>query len=333
MKITGNQINKLLAYGREIDPSGQAPEIEKIAGLFPRGYMSIIASAPGTGKTWLTLLLSAQLSTGGTILAGLAESKPQKVILMSGETGRSILEARISQTAWPVEQKNFLIFDALEMGADGIDYMLNTAQGQENIIAITANLKPDLLIFDTLISFHTLDESKQGDMTKIFIFLNRLAKSFNCAVLCNHHTRKRPSDAPNREQNQDDVIGSSAGIRLASSIYLITSKDSEAGNSIMTVKNAKAWDKKIPPFSYSFTTREGKTDFEVNLNVNSIWSSKTRIEKIIADIDNNSILRPKELSKALNISERLTRDNLERFTEAKILNRVIFNGDIAYKKC
>lgn len=332
MKISHDEIKKMLSLGKTLYKD-DTTEAEQIAGLFPRGYMSILASPPGSGKTWFTLYLACQLSTGGEILNGLTTSKPQKVLIFAGETARSIYEMRLARTQWKFNPDNVIIFSAYELGVNKIPYLLNTVAGQENMNVIVNELKPDVIIFDTLISYHTLDESKQSEMTFLYNFLNRLANYYNCAVICNHHTRKRRVDNPDREQNQDDVIGSSAGIRLASTVYIIKSEETEEGLGAtrMTVKNVKSWNEKIPTFSYEFINEGKYIDFLVNLNVNEKWSTKSRLKSLINSIDGNAVLQVNELAANLKVTEKTVRNTLDKFADENIIERFIFNNNIAYR--
>ena len=52
----------------------------KLASLcFPRGGLSVVIAAPGTGKTWFVLRIACDLSVGGPIFEGFAEeTKPLK---------------------------------------------------------------------------------------------------------------------------------------------------------------------------------------------------------------------------------------------------------------
>ena len=334
MNITKERLERITKLKKTFDREA-ATEIEKIAGLFPRGYLSIVASTAGTGKTWLTQYIACQLSMGGNILNGLAlNSKPMKSVIMSGETGAILLNNRIAQTDWQYDPDKIAVYSALEMGINDIDYMLNSEEGRNNILAIVAHERPDIVWFDTLISFHSLDESKQGEMTQIYIFLNKLARYFNCAIVCNHHTRKRPSDNPNRSQNQDDVIGTSAGVRLASTVY-IASAEEEEGISTITVKNVKSWSAKVPPFSYQFVKHQGKIDFKININIEPNWSLRYQIQELINTIDLNSYINPQNLAKIWGCAVNTIKAKLNEHTgEYGELSKIEVGNKIFYRlKC
>ena len=338
MQISNEKLARMKKFRREMYRDDITPDIEKIAGLFPRGYLSIVASSAGTGKTWLMQYITCQLSIGGNILNGLARSKPLKSVILSGETGNELLNRRLGKTNWQYNPDNISVYSAIDIGIAGINTMINTEEGRENIIAIIANERPDIVFFDTLISFHSLDESRQGDMTGVYIFCLRLAKAFNCAVVCNHHTRKRPADNPNRAQNQDDVIGSSAGVRLANAVYIISAQeDDTTGKSIMTVKNVKNWDRKTPPFKYSFCEKEGYTDFSVSFMVAPDWSMREIIGGYVRDLEPNGYIDPGGLAKIIGMDTDTVRYHIERnyatengvLVKTKLMNRTVYRLRIA----
>ena len=308
MKISQEKLVRIRSFAQTIDREKQTPTIERIAGLFPRGYISIVASQAGTGKTWLMQYIASQLSLGGKILGGMVyRSKPYKSVIMSGETGSTLLDIRQKATCWKYNKEMIHVYSSIDMGLAEIECMLNTKEGQETAIAIVSQENPDIVFYDTLISWHTIDESKQGEMTALYMFLLRMAKAFNCAVVVNHHTRKRPANLSSKKYTQEDVIGTSAGVRLASSVYVITAEDIGYGKSKMTVENVKAWDKKVPSFTYKFVDNpdSGLIDFEIGFDTegtNIFWSLRDRLIKMVKEYAVGTVLKPEMVAQELNTS-------------------------------
>ena len=226
MKISSEKLSRVASFGKTLNRNNRVADVERIAGLFPRGHLSIVASMAGTGKTWFTEYLACKLSMGGSILNGLAsKSKRMKTVILAGETGTDLLDYRLSLSKWDYDPERIKAYNAVEMMMSNLPCMMNTPEGQETIITIFAHEKPDIVFVDTLISFHSVDESKQGEMTAIYTFLLRLAKAFNCAVVVNHHTRKRPANFTGKRFTQEDIIGTSAGVRLCACAFVIMAED------------------------------------------------------------------------------------------------------------
>jgi len=335
VKISQEEAKKILAFGREINRESNITEIEKIAGMFPRGHISIVASMAGTGKTWFTEYVACQLSIGGKVLGGLVpRSKKMKSVIMAGETGTELLNYRLSQTPWQYDSTRIRAYNAVEMVMNNVPCMINTPEGQRTITTIFAVEKPDIVFFDTLISFHSADESKQAEMTNIYMFLLKLASVFNCAVVVNHHTRKRPANFVGKRYTQDDIIGSSVGARLCASAYIIMAEENGDGTSKMTVYNPKSWLKKTPEFEYKFvTTEEGLTDFTISFqitNKNLLWSIRERLANLIKSLEAGAVLKTADVAKELEASTENLRYYMEEATKRGILRKSKLAGETVY---
>lgn len=337
MDISEEKLKRIAGYGRFIDRENPTREIEKIAGLYPRGFMSIVASQAGTGKTWLTQYICCQLSRGGRILDGMVARSPRyKSVIMSGETGAELLDLRLKSTCWDYVRENMKTYSAVEMMTEGEHIYLNTQEGQETAAAIFYAEHPDIVFYDTLISWHSMDESKQAEMTGVYTFLLRMAKAFNCAVVVNHHTRKRPANMMSRKPTQEDVIGSSAGVRLAATVYTITAEDEDAGLSKMTVSNVKSWYAKTPPFTYKFIRYEdsGLLDFVIDFDTegkNIFWSLRERCAELVRSYEAGTLLEVDNVAVELKTSPDSARRYLEELTKQKRLQKVRVLNNVMYK--
>ena len=340
--MTDDVLNRVLELGHSMDRDAETPEIEYIAGLYPRGFMSIVAAQAGTGKTWFMQYVACRLSVGGNILGGLVtKSKAYKTVIFAGETGKDLLNLRLKATCWSYNKPRLRVYDAVEMQIAEIPIMLNTPEGRTTFIAILAHEQPDLVFFDTLISFHTADESKQAEMQGIYTFILKTANAFNCAIVLNHHTRKRSTKAPvGQGYTQDDVIGSNAGVRLASNVLILTQdKDAlteDEGMPKVTVRNVKSWNKRLPSFSYQFITDEasGKLDFAIDWGTtaeNEAWSLRERVERLINSHEAGAVLTPEAVASSLVTSKDNARKYLDEFTKRGRLERIKVMNSTAWK--
>lgn len=336
MKISSEKLNRIASFGKTLDRSNTVADVDRIAGLFPRGHLSIVASMAGTGKTWFTEYLACRLSMGGSILSGLvSKSKRMKTVIFAGETGTDLLDYRLSLTNWEYDAERVKAYNAVEMMMGNIPCMLNTPEGQETFASIFAIEKPDIVFVDTLISFHSMDESKQGEMTAIYTFLLRLAKAFDCAVVVNHHTRKRPANFTGKRFTQEDIIGTSAGVRLCACAYIIMAEEDQSGGSTMTVINAKSWYKKVPEFTYKFVHDEaGLIDFEVSFDINSknlMWSIRDRFASLLKSHEEGSMLKVADVARELGLSPDAMRYYFSEAEKGGYLVKVKVLNETAYK--
>lgn len=345
MAMSQEKLKLLLSAGEDLYRDDVTPDTERIAGLFPRGYISVVASMPGAGKTWLMQYIACQLSLGGNVLNGIVAKSPKyKSVILAGETGKKLLDKRLASTKWGYEPKNIRVYEAIKWAKLGIPYMMNTAEGQATIATVIETERPAILWVDTFISFHTAEESKMSDMNAVYQFMLRMANYYDMAIVLNHHTRKKPSSVSGEKPRytQDDVIGSSAGIRLANSVFIISVEELEAGRSIQTVKNVKAWDKKVPPFTYEFIEdEEGYTDFKIGFDTegnNIYWSARERLKTYISSLASGAFITVQDASTYLHMNAETVRGYLEEYAKGnsalirkKLLDKVTLMGKVTYR--
>lgn len=332
MAISSKTLTRVSAFSHELDREEQLPDIERIAGLYPRGYMSIFAAQAGTGKTWFMEYIACALSRGGNILDGLvANSKRMKSVIFAGETGKYLLAKRLQATNWNYDKSRIKVYDAIELQREEIPILLNTTEGRATLITIMEQEKPDVIFFDTLISFHSADESKQGEMTSIVAFLLKIAEAFNCAVVLNHHLRKRSNKTFKAKTTvtptQDDVIGSNVAVRMAASVFIAYAADEEEaeeaatfnGMPLVTIKEVKSWDKKVPIFSYQMIHDDAeKIDFVIEWGKNAVSQERSLRERVSALVNSHetgAILSADDVARELNTGKDNARKYMEELAE------------------
>ncbi len=275
-----------------------------IAGMFPRGSVSAVVAAPGTGKSWFLQLLASNLSVGGSVFNGFAEEKDSlKSLIFAGEAGVDLLFQRAYETHWPINKENIVVVGLIDAEKKNISLMLDKESGQNNIEHFVKKNRPDIMFFDTFASFHNKNENKSDDMKPIIRFLSMLAEKYNMAVVLLHHTRKSPAKMKKKPITLDDAIGSSVLIRLISVIIAIeaySAKESEedyisvkkqsiqnaenrAESKTMVVKVLKTWFSDFSPFTFSILTENGKTSVTIDLMPTFNEGEKVKFQAFLLD--------------------------------------------------
>lgn len=346
MTISLKTLSRVGAFSHELDREEQLPDIERIAGLYPRGYMSIFAAQAGTGKTWFMEYIACALSRGGNILSGLVpKSRRMKTVIFAGETGKYLLVKRLQATNWEYDKSRIKVYDAIELQREEIPILLNTTEGRATLITIMEQEKPDVIFFDTLISFHSADESKQGEMTSVVTFLLKIAEAFNCAVVLNHHLRKRSNKNAKipSTPNQDDVIGSNVAVRMASSVFIAyddsnddpQAEDEQNGMPRVTIKEVKSWEKKVPTFSYQMIYDDtGKIDFFIEWGITEKTrerSLRERVSALVNSHESGAILSADDVARDISTSKDNARKYMEELTEAGRVERQKFMNSTVWR--
>ena len=157
-------------------------------GILSRGDSMIIGAESKAGKSTLIQGLIRQMMTGGSFL-GFKVLKPLRVLFMQAEIRESRLKQRISENYKSVDTKIL-----------GVNFAWNT-KGliliERDIMLIKKHIrsiKPDILIIDPLINFHTYDENNATQMANLFRKLDMLKTEFNMSLILTQHFRKKTGE-------------------------------------------------------------------------------------------------------------------------------------------
>jgi hypothetical protein len=258
---------------------------EFIAGLFRKGYPSLLVAEPGLGKTILVQRLICDLSLGGQVWGGFSSSAPKNTLMFCGEAGLSMLNERLESSEWKFDSKRIKILDSRAAWKGGLYPALDTDEGREVFRGFIETVKPDLVVIDSLGSFAE-DESGREAMKSVFDFLLSTGDRYGCAHLLVHHLRKRKNNERNLPLDMSEVIGSSV-ITRHSALVIGMEKCSKRdavptiNRNEIIVRSLKTWDKPFPPFSFTIDNEEvdGMERLAIRFNLNpSIGDDKqTRV--------------------------------------------------------
>ncbi len=263
-----DKLDKLFAES-EVDTSIEVPEPHYIGGLACRGYVTVLAGAPGVGKTLFLEKWVADLSQGGYILPQVDENgilhgylgyepTPLKTIILAGEFGRNGLIKRAQKLNLKIN-KNFVhAIDYLDFEREGIALLLHTKEGEENIELLAKTKKPDVLIIDSFATFFDGDENKNPEVLQSFKFLARIARENNIAVIVVHHNRKRLSSEQAKPLTLDDIIGGNAIARLSERVIAIEYNALQTANRVSLLKS---WGERFTSFLYKIEKNRVSFDY------------------------------------------------------------------------
>ncbi|MDR0653961.1 MAG: AAA family ATPase [Synergistaceae bacterium] len=176
--------------------------------LKEKGYPSILVSEPGLGKTILVQRLVCDLSVGGPVWGGFSSSPPQNTLMFCGEAGLGMLNERLESAGWNFDRERIKILDSRAAWKGGLYPALDTDEGREVFRGFIEDVKPDLVVIDSLGSF-VEDESGREAMKSVFDFLLSTGDRYGCAHLLAHHLRKRKNNERSLPLDMSEVIGSS----------------------------------------------------------------------------------------------------------------------------
>ena len=177
----------------------------------PQGMLTVMAAWPGVGKTYVALDLAKRIIHNEPA----PDDQPLNinsgnVIYVDAEDFLAAISSRAS--AWGMKTKQLYPFR--RPPRDILD--LNNRDYQDLLIDMVYDLRPDLIIVDSLSGINPKSENNIEDMREIMGFLAELPEQFNTACILIHHLRK-----PGKSHagvNMHDLRGSSHLTAVARSI-------------------------------------------------------------------------------------------------------------------
>ena len=321
----------LLTLRKTLDPSLDVPSVEMIAGMFPRGRLSAIIAAPGCGKTWFLQRVVSDLSVGGPVFDGFANSAPAKSLIFAGEGGLDLMVQRAANIKWAISPKNVIVYSGADAAKAAITFDVDTPAGCANLVIAIKEDLPQVVIIDTLSFFHSCEENSADKMKPIFRFLMNIASEMNIAVVVSHHTRKRKLVESKMLMNQDEASGSSIFNRFCAVIIGIENiaASDENGDSWNArplrnlVRVQKSWYKNPSPFIYEIKEDSyGKDVMLVDLAPKIGGDHRSRIvEYIEQTYSPEEWFTSKSISDSVCVSERTTRRHLSDLVARRILKK------------
>lgn len=231
------------------------------------GNVGFLVGAPGTGKTFLSLILGMTVCSGFSPLEGLESGLPrgQKVIIVTAEDDGRVLHRRIRRIAremFSFNDEQFLdnLFVVSAQGNDvrllqDVGGVASSSMAFADLLAMVQAVKPALVILDPLSRLFAGSENDNTRGTLFSSLLEQIAQKTGAAVLCCHHTNKGSAKDSQKKFNLDlalspDVArGASSFLGACRAMITMTSlpektaceliKDTESGRQYLAFQAAK----------------------------------------------------------------------------------------------
>lgn len=179
----------------------------KVDQLIAQTGIGLITSAPGVGKTQISIQFGIHMALGKEFLRWkpLGRSKVGYLSLEMGKASSKLFIDTISKSYSPEEiqilQRNFQIAPL------GESIPLDRPEGKKFLESLIEQHKWDMVIIDSLGKLTGGELSDDTTMRRFFDYLAKVRNKFDCAFLIIHHNRKGTSDNK-KPRNLEDVFGS-----------------------------------------------------------------------------------------------------------------------------
>ncbi len=205
---------------------------------------------PQTAKSWMAFDLAIEVAKGGGLWLGKFPVNAGKVLLVEAERFKGETQRRIKSLISASMGQNITssLQDALHVKT-GSTTRLNLPQSFDAFRKLLAEHKPDLVIWDSFATAHTVGETDRMSIQAVLENIKSLRDEFGCAFFfVNHDTKQSLQHQPgeSKQPSMSDMQGNIAVSAVAEMMLSVKRKDDETCM-VYNVKNTLA--SAIQPFS------------------------------------------------------------------------------------
>lgn len=224
-----------------------AKEVEWICKPFiAKKAIGLVAGLPETLKTWLCVDLAVESVQDSGLWAGLFPVTNCKTLFIDQERSRDETQSRFTRVLAGKGIDRSTLNGKLYIKC-GTTIRLNLDASYQAFRTELLEMRPTLIIVDSLKAFHTAPENDSTEMQKVFERLKALRNELGCTFLFIHHENKNayPNGEPQGEPHMGTLSGSGA-IGAAPEFCLIVRKVEDGMSLVWHAKSTQA--KKAEPF-------------------------------------------------------------------------------------
>lgn len=230
-----------------------------VSGLIANKSIGFIVGLPETGKTWACIDLAIEAATGGKWLGqfGLGISKVLFIDQerFKGETKRRFKAVLAAKGLSPKAVGNLSIKCGTSIKID-LEHSYNAFRKE------LERLKPELVIVDSLATFHTKEENSRKDIQEVLERIKGLRNEFGCTFLFIHHENKLSFQS--KEEGKEPSLAEMSGniaIPAAAEVVLTMRKRIDGTSIVYNTKNTLH--KAHAPFEITVKDIDGPEKIEV----------------------------------------------------------------------
>ncbi len=196
------------------------------------GTVGLLTSPGGTGKSlWITqAALCVASEAANASLLNLPISNHGPIVVLNVEDPKDMIHSRIHQMGVFLDGQTraSLVNNASIQSLYGSGFNVLKQEDQNWLVNLLIEKRARLCVIDTLSRCHTADENSNGEMAKVMLILEKIAKESGSAIVIVHHTSKAMA-AHGRTDEQQSARGASLLVDNARWLgYMVVMTESEA---------------------------------------------------------------------------------------------------------
>lgn len=199
-----------------------------VPSLIAKQSIGFVAGLPESRKSWCCIDLAVACATGTSWL-GKFPTNQCRVLLVDQERSKSETQRRLKAVITGRDVTSAIIKDALFVKC-GTTTRIDLSHSFDAFRKEISDIRPELIIVDSLATFHTKEESNRMEIQQVMEAIKQLREEFKCSFIFIHHETK--SAYQKRKEGGEvsylDMSGNIAISAAAESIWNIVKHDEES---------------------------------------------------------------------------------------------------------
>ena len=220
-----------------------------VENIFPQEGVGIVGGTAGIGKSWMLKDLAVECARGGLWLNHF-QTLPCTVLYIDEESSNALLNKRFKQ-----------LLSAKEISIENLNIHFGVGQGfclteSDYIAGLRSKIeqvKPGIVIIDSLIRVHKVDENSAREMAQVFDVVKGIVREYKCAFVFADHQRK-----PGIHSSSQEFMLRGTSEKIAFVDTLLSLK--KQNNTLIVEHSKSRYCEPVEPFTICLEDQEkGKT--------------------------------------------------------------------------
>lgn len=192
-----------------------------VPSLLARQSIGFVAGLPETMKTWLLIDLAVECARGGGMWLNRFPCKKAKVLFIDqerfkGETQRRFRAVIAAKDLNPKDLGGSLFIRC------GTTTRINLENSFQAFRKELADLRPELVVIDSFVSFHTIEENNRGEVQEVIERLKQLRNEFGCTFVFIDHENKGAFHAKDEDEQPSAIRMAGSIAKWAAAEFVLT---------------------------------------------------------------------------------------------------------------
>lgn len=191
--------------------------------------IAFIGGLPESRKSWVLLDMAVECARGGGMWLGRFPIEGKRVLLIDQERSMSEVQRRLGAILAAKGLQPSDVDGSLFIRV-GTSTRINLQPSYEALRNEIADIRPQIVLVDSLATFHTKEESNRAEIQEVMERFKQLRNEFGCSIAIIHHDTKfsHQSHKEGNEPSYLDMAGNVAIPAAAESCLSVVKHDTDS---------------------------------------------------------------------------------------------------------